>query len=210
MTIATVDRADGPDVVERGALAEEDRLRADMYDLLAAVLRAPPDDAMLDALAALEGDGSEIGRAVDALAHLASTTDAARAAREHHDLFIGLGRGELVPYGSYYLTGFLHEKPLGELRRALRELGLARAEEVREPEDHVAALMEVMAGLIDGRHGAGVSREEQAAFFERHVGSWAGHFFADLEGARAAVLYAPIGTIGRGLMEVEARAFAMA
>ena len=196
----------------RGAalpLDAEDRLRAEMYGLLAALLRAPPDDRMLAALSALEGDESEIGRAVEALARMAGETDAGRAGREHHDLFIGLGRGELVPYGSYYLTGFLNEKPLGELRRAMREHGFARAEGVREPEDHVASVMEMMASLIDGRHGASVARDRQAAFFDAHVGSWAPYFFRDLEGAQHAVLYAPVGTIGRVLMEVEAQAFAM-
>ena len=196
----------------RGAalpLDSEDRLRAEMYGLLAALLRSPPDAPMLDALAALEGDESEIGRAVEALARMAASTDEGRAAREHHDLFIGLGRGELVPYGSYYLTGFLNEKPLGELRRAMRERGFARAEGVREPEDHVASVMELMAALIDGRHGAPAPRAEQAAFFETHVGSWTPYFFRDLEGAKGAVLYAPVGTIGRALMEVEAQAFAM-
>ena len=193
------------------ALAPEDAMRAQAYTLLAALLRSPPDTEMLAALQGLqaEADDSEIGRAVGALARIAGSFDAGRAQREYHDLFIGIGRGELVPYGSYYLTGFLNEKPLGELRREMWARGFARAENVREPEDHVASLMEMMASMIEGRHAAPVPLAEQAAFFSRHVGSWAGHFFKDLEGARAAVLYAPVGTIGRVLMEVEAQAFAM-
>ena len=199
------------DETVRAALpvAEEDALRAEMYGLLAAVLRMPPDAAMLDALASLEGDESEIGRAVAALARVAERSDEGRAAREHHDLFVGLGRGELVPYGSYYLTGFLHEKPLGDLRRAMRERGLQRVRGVSEPEDHAAGVLEAMAALVDGRHGTPAGHTEQKLFFEAHVGSWMPYFFRDLEGAKAAVLYAPVGTIGRALMEVEAAAFEM-
>ena len=220
MAIGTIDRAAAPvdDSAGRETRApapppvtDEDRLRAELYDLLAALLRGAPDGTMLDALSHLEGDDDTgIGRAAGALARIAATFDAPRAAREYHDLFIGVGRGELVPYGSYYLTGFLNEKPLGDLRGAMRELGLRRAEGGREPEDHAASLLEMMAGLIDGRFGAPAATGEQAAFFERHLGSWMPYFFRDLEGAGGAVLYAPVGTIGRTLMEVEAQAFAMA
>ena len=190
-------------------LAPEDRARADLYDLLAALLRSPPTAEMLHALAALEGDSTPLGEAVEALAHIAARMDAGRASHEFHDLFIGIGRGELVPYGSYYLTGFLNEKPLGELRRTMRERGMRRSSAVREPEDHIAALMEMMSGTIRGTLGVDRSLAAQRLFFDRHVGSWAGHFFRDLEAAPSAVLYAPIGTLGRAMMEVEATAFAM-
>ena len=184
-------------------------MRAELYTLLAALLRASPDSDTLAALVDLEGDNTPLGRAIDALATMAGKIALQRIAREYHDLFIGMGRGELVPFGSYYLTGFLNEKPLGELRRTMRERGIERAESVREPEDHIAALMEMMAGEITGAFGAPASVASQAAFFERHIGSWAPHFFKDLEEARSAVFYAPVGTIGRTLMEVEAQAFAM-
>lgn len=184
-------------------------MRADLYGLLAALLRAAPDADTLRALTAMTGDATAMGRAVDALARLAAATDEAGAAREYHDLFVGVGRGELVPYGSYYLTGFLNEKPLGLLRRELARLGIERAENVREPEDHIAALMEVMAGLVTGAFGAAPDHAEQAAFFRAHVEPWAGHFFADLEGARGSRLYAPVGAVGRQMIAVEAEAFAM-
>ena len=219
MTIGTIDRAALPVDAAAGhearasasrPVTDEDRLRAELYDLLAALLRGAPDAAMLHALTRLEGDDeTEIGQAATALARIAATFDPPRAAREFHDLFVGIGRGELVPYGSYYLTGFLNEKPLGDLRATMRGLGLRRAEGKREPEDHAAALLEIMAGLIDGRFEAPAGHAEQSAFFARHVGAWMPYFFRDLEGAQGAVLYAPVGTIGRGLMEVEAQAFAM-
>lgn len=181
-------------------------MRADLYDLLAALLRAAPDAAMLRALASLEGDETELGRAVDALARIAASAGEGETAREYHDLFIGVGRGELVPYGSYYLTGFLNEKPLGLLRRDFARLGIERGQGVREPEDHVAALMEAMAGLVRGTLG---TAGEDRAFHAAHVAPWASHFFSDLEGARGSRLYAPVGTIGRHFMGVEADAFAM-
>ena len=202
-------------VASNRTLAPEDDARADLYSLLAALLRAAPDAAMLRALAALEvsGDDTPIGRAVTALGRIAGSVGEATAAREYHDLFIGVGRGELVPYGSYYLTGFLNEKPLGLLRADLAKLGVERADGVREPEDHIAALLEVMAGLIRGTLGTGApsadGSSEAAGLFSAHIEPWAGHFFADLEGARGSMLYAPVGTLGRELIAVEAEAFAM-
>jgi TorA maturation chaperone TorD len=190
-------------------LASEDVLRAQMYRFLARLLAAPPDDALLKSVVGMEGDETNLGKAMLSLATLASKTDLPRAEEEYHDLFIGVARGELLPYGSYYLTGFLHEKPLSKLRNDMARLGIARDEERKEPEDHIAALMDMMAGLITGEFGDPVPLAEQKAFFEAHISSWASHFFADLEGAKTSVLYAAVGTIGRSFMEIEATAFSM-
>jgi TorA maturation chaperone TorD len=110
---------------------------------------------------------------------------------------------------SYYLTGFLHEKPLARLRDDMARLGIARQETVKEPEDHIAALFEMMAGLIVGEFGAVASLEDQKQFFTTHVGSWAKHFFKDLEGAKASVLYAALASAGRIFMDIEEMAFTM-
>ncbi|MCU9846458.1 molecular chaperone TorD family protein [Defluviimonas sp. WL0024] len=189
------------------AITEEDRLRADLYGFLSALFAAPPDRALLDKTAALTGDASPLGRAIAALAKLAAAATPVSAKREFTRLFIGLGRGELLPYASYYLTGFLNEKPLMLLRRDMATLGLARSESVYEPEDNIASLMEMMAGLIDGRFGMVRPLDRQKEFFNRHVAPWAGHFFADLETAKGSVLYAPVGTIGREFMVIEKEAF---
>lgn len=191
------------------AIPEEELLRARLYSLLSNLLAAAPGEAVLAALRDGEGDASELGRAFSALAGKARATTPAAATREYHDLFIGLGRGELVPYGSYYLTGFLHEKPLAALRRDLARLGLERAAEVKEPEDHIAALCEVMAGLIDGSFGAPAPLPVQRELFERHIAPWAGRFFADLEAAAAADFYREVARIGRIFLGVETTAFAM-
>jgi len=192
----------------RAALPDEDRMRASFYDLLAALLARPADKQILAACAALEGDDATLGKAVSTLARLARSAQPRQVSREFHDLFIGLGRGELLPYASYYLTGFLHEKPLAKLRGDMAELGIERADGVAEPEDNIASLMEMMAGLIRGEFGE-MSETRQRDFFNTHIAPWAEHFFTDLEGAKASVLYAPVGTMGRLFMEIEKTAFRM-
>lgn len=189
-------------------LPDEEAQRARLYALLGRLLAAPPDAGLLGALAGLRGDDSELGRAFAALAQ-AATADPDAVAQEYHDLFIGLTRGELLPYGSYYRTGFLHEKPLAALRGALAALGIARSPAVKEPEDHIAALCEVMAGLIDGAYGAAQPLAVQREFFEAHIAPWAGRFFADLTAAEAARFYAAVGELGRLFAAIEAAAFAM-
>ncbi len=128
---------------------------------------------------------------------------------EFNALFIGLGRGELLPYASYYMTGFLNEKPLAVLRNDMARLGITRAENVFEPEDNIASLCEMMAGLITGRFGAPAELQLQKDFFNRHIGPWAEHFFSDLEAAKSSVFYASVGSVGRAFMEIEREAFRM-
>ncbi|MDE0335523.1 MAG: molecular chaperone TorD family protein, partial [Defluviicoccus sp.] len=129
-------------------IPEEDRLRAGMYDFLGALLARPPDAELLRKSTALTGDDSEVGRAVRTLARIAAATGPEAVEDEYNTLFIGLGRGELLPYASYYLTGFLNEKPLAALRDDMKALGIVRADDVFEPEDHIASLFEMMAGMI--------------------------------------------------------------
>lgn len=191
-------------------IAEEDRLRADWYVLLARLLSAAPDDEVLALLRGLKGDETELGRGIDALSTAARATDKVAVQDEYFALFIGVGQGELLPYASYYLSGFLNEKPLARLRQDMAALGIARAGDVKEPEDHIASLCEMMAGMITGAFGEPVDLAEQQRFFTRHIGCWAPRFFEDLEAARAAALYMPVGTIGRVFMAIESQAFEMA
>ncbi len=191
-------------------IAEEDQLRADLYDYLGVLLSAPPSKALLKKTAALSGDETDLGTAITALARVAASRGEKAAESEFNALFIGVGRGELLPYASYYLTGFLNEKPLAVLRNDMASLQISRAANVFEPEDNIASLCEMMAGMITGRFGKPASLERQKEFFNRHIGPWAGHFFADLEGAKGSVLYAPVGAIGRVFMEIEKQAFRMA
>ena len=190
-----------------GDVEEVDAARAQEYTLLAALLSRAPDQALLDRLANLRGDPSPLGVAHAALAEAASRTNAEHVEREYFDLFIGLGRGELLPYGSYYISGFLYERPLARLREQLSRLGVERADGESEPEDHAAILCEIMAGLINGRlpAEAGADRE----LFGKHLSPWIGRFFADLERAEAADFYRKVGTLGRLFVDIETEAFAL-
>jgi TorA maturation chaperone TorD len=193
---------------EAVAADEVDAARAREYGLLALLLRRAPDSDLLSRLAALCGDASALGLAHAALAAAATAANIERVEREFFDLFIGIGRGELVPHGSFYLTGFLNERPLARLRNDLARLGIERVESETEPEDHAAVLCEIMACLAGGSFGTppGADRE----LFDKHLAPWMGRFFADLERAQAADFYRGVGVIGRILMEIESEAFALA
>lgn len=190
-------------------IADEDVLRARVYDLLGVLLRDAPSGDLLAELTSLKGDDTPLGSAIGALAKVAKAANPPTVAREFHDLFIGLGRGELLPYASYYMTGFLNEKPLAKLRNDMARLNMERAPSVYEPEDNIGSLCEMMAGLIHGRFGSPADLQTQKDFFATHLAPWAGHFFTDLEGAEYSLLYAPVGTVGARFMEIEKEAFRM-
>lgn len=190
------------------AVPEEDMQRAGVYALLSRLLAKPMDCDTIAFVRELTGDESPLGQAVNALATMTKRTTQAVAEEEYTVLFYGFGAGgELAPFGSQYLTGFAYEKPLADLRRDLDDLGIVRAEGVSDPEDHIAFVCEVMHGVITGAFGQPASLERQRAFFEAHLAPWAGHFFADMEKAKAAVVYMPVGTIGKLFMEIEREAF---
>lgn len=189
------------------AVDDVDVARAQEYALLATLLMGSPDAQLLGRLARLKGDPTPLGVAHAALGDAAAKADAERVAREYFDLFIGLGRGELLPYASYYLTGFLYERPLARLRGDLKRLGLEQAEGQSEPEDHAGILCEIMARIVSGEIETQPDADRQ--IFQKHMAPWIGRFFTDLERADAAHFYASVGTLGRTLMEIESEAFAL-
>ncbi len=191
-------------------IPQEDQLRADFYGFLSALLARPASAELLTQTAALSGDDSELGQAINALARVAKVCKAPAVESEFNRLFIGLGRGELLPYGSFYLTGFLNEKPLAALRKDMLGLRIEREKNVFEPEDNIASLLEMMGGMITGRFGEPVPLDRQAEFFNKHIAPWAGHFFADLEAAKSSVFYAAVGAAGKAFIEIEREAFRMA
>ena len=193
----------------QAVVSEEDELRAQLYEFLATLLRVEPTDAVVKQVSDLSGDDTPIGQASSTLAHLAQKMDGTSVRNEYVDLFIGVGRGELLPYCSYYLTGFLNEKPLAKLRQDMAAIGIARADGVKEPEDHIASLCDMMAGLIRGQFSRSFTLAEQASFFKKHLAPWAGLFFNDLESAKNAVFYAPVGSIGKVFMDIESKSFDM-
>ncbi|HYG89962.1 MAG TPA: molecular chaperone TorD family protein [Azospirillum sp.] len=191
------------------AVPDEEILRAQAYGLLAGLLSQAPDADALRALSVMNGDDSPLGSAFAALAAAARIATPEGVADEYGTLFIGVGGGELTPFGSYYRTGFLNEKPLAELRGDMARLGIARADDVKEPEDHIAALCEMMAGLITGAFGDPADLGEQRAFYDRHIASWAPRFFVDLEGSPSAAFYRAVGTLGRRFLDIESQGFAL-
>jgi TorA maturation chaperone TorD len=184
-----------------------DHARAQEYALLATLLSHSPDARMLTGLAGLRGDASPLGMAHAALAKAAGRTDEAAAAREYFELFAGLGQGMLLPYASHYLTGTLYGRPLAGLRETLRNLGIERAAGRSEPEDHVAILCEIMAGLIRAEFAAPADADRQ--FFATHLASWIRRFFVDLENVKSAAFYARVGSLGRAFTDIETRAFSL-
>jgi TorA maturation chaperone TorD len=202
-------------MVEEGSLLTEaapvldevERGRADLYRLLGFALARPPTMRLIDYLSQLDGGTGALGEALRDTAEAARSTRLEAAVREYDALFIGMTRGELLPYASYYLTGFLHERPLARLREDMARLGLARAQGHSDPEDHIGTVCEVMAGLIDGGGDIPLPLADQRAFFGRHVEPWAGRFFADLEAASSARFYRPLGTLGRLLVEIDHHGF---
>lgn len=194
------------------ATSDQNEVRAQHWALLARLLAASPDRALLDALSALEGDETALGRAYAALAAAAAEAEPRAVEAEYFELFIGVGRGELLPYASFYLTGFLNERPLAELRGDLGVMGVEREDGRHEPEDHIATLCEVMAGLAAGAYDAsvlGCGAAGEAGFFARHVEPWAASFFEDLAKAPSARFYRAVAEVGRLYTEIEGRAFAL-
>ena len=187
----------------------EDQLRADMYSFLANLLRAEPSAELVNQLTKLESDESPIGKSIKTLSKLASSLDLPTIRDEYVRIFIGVGRGEILPFASYYLTGFLKDKPLAKLRNDMKEIGIQLAENVKEPEDHIASLFDMMSGLILGKFSKKFSIGEQKDFFNRHLAPWVDLLMMDIESSRIAVFYSPIGTIGREFMEIERSSFSM-
>ncbi len=198
-----------PTPLSAAGLGEEDALRANAYTLLGHLLAQAPDAGMLALLRSIqipEAAASLMAEAWRGLRQAAESAESADLDDEYFQLFIGIGQGELVPYGSWYLTGFLMEKPLAELRLDLARLGIERRDGVREPEDHAAALCETMGMIItDPTIPFGMQR----LFFEKHLAPWLGRFFRDLGQTGSARFYRAVGLVGERFMEIEAKYLAM-
>ena len=186
---------------------ETDRARAQEYALLATLLSHSPSSEMIRRLALLRGDATPLGSAHAALGEAARRVNEESVEREYFDLFVGVGRGLLLPYASHYLTGALYGRPLARLREALQHLGIEKAAQRSEPEDHAAILCEIMAGLVGGGLAAPAGTDRD--FFEKHLARWIRRFFVDLEQEPSAGFYACVGALGRTFIEVEAEAFAL-
>lgn len=183
---------------------DEGDLRVVAYSILASMLGTPPTQDLLDYLAHIhpssDSDLNSVGQAWQQIRLAAAESSIKSLDDEYHDLFIGLGRGEVLPYGSWHLAGFLMEQPLSDLRDDLKSLGIESDESIKEPEDHISTLCEAMA-LIIRAEDIDESRERQ--FFLRHIHSWAGKFFKELQSAKSAHFYKSVGCFGQRFVELE-------
>lgn len=188
---------------------DSDQIRASSYALLANLLANPPSEALLSELQRIETDTDDSKDVVNAWSMLklaAQRHSAESIADEYHVLFIGIGRGELVPFASWYLTGFLMEKPLAHLRQRLSELGFEQLEDVHEPEDHAAALCDVISQLILDDE---TDFETERAFYEDFIGNWMKRFFSDLQKSESSGFHGAVGQLGEAILDIENRYFAM-
>jgi TorA maturation chaperone TorD len=185
-----------------------DKARAEHYQLIATLLRKPPTAELLAGLAQLSGDASPLGMARIRLAEAAAAATEQSAGEEFFKLFIGVGRGEIVPYGSFYLTGFLHERPLARVREDLARLGLERRDGIYEPEDHITTLLEAMSAII--MRDTGLELLEAGTderFFAQHVRRFAPRLFADIAVSQTAKFYRTVAEFAAAFIEIEAEAF---
>jgi TorA maturation chaperone TorD len=189
----------------------EEVARAELYGLLAQLWIAPPDAALLDQFKVAVTQAPERGAFLEApwealVATLRATTPQA-AADEYAALFGGVGKPEVFLYGSYYLAGFLNEKPLANLRTDLAALGLERDETRGETEDHIACVCEVMRYLIAGDDLAVANLEQQRRFFRAHLQPWAEKLCDAVEAQARAEVWRAVAGFTRAFVQVETQGF---
>jgi TorA maturation chaperone TorD len=180
-------------------------IRTDCYVLLASLLAKQPSEELRDILQKLDWDEAipgELNQALTALCRAAHDYSLAAMRDEFDRLFVGLGCGEAIPYASWYREKMIQGLPLVPLRSDLVRLGIVRRSDNHEPEDHAAALCEVMA--IISREDSGSNMTTQAGFFQQHIASWMGNFFKDLQSAKSAGFYRAVGLFGSRFLEFEA------
>lgn len=194
-------------------IPDEDLARAGFYALLARLFYGPPDPSLLRQLSgagpmAVADEGAALPRAWNGLRESAAGRDPQALRQEFDELFIGVGKAPVMLYASYYLTGFLMEKPLAALRQDLTTLGIARREEIAEPEDHIAAVADVMRLLIGDTHTPARERTaRQREFFLKHLQPWYGGLCAAIAQVPQADFYGRVGAFARAFLDLESEAF---
>ena len=196
----------------------EDQVRADFYALLATLLYRAPDDAILRAIMLSPEPVAETNS--DASAALANTWAALAAASgavshdavdaEYQEAFVGVGRPPVMLFGSFYLSGFMNERPLAQLRGDLIALGFARDPHVTEPEDHLAALCDVMRALILGDvSDAPAAIQQQRSFFVKHMQPWVVQCCNAILQNEKTNYYRRVAAFAKAFFEIEIQAFEM-
>ena len=192
----------------------EELQRAELYGLLARLWFAPPDAALFEQFAVAVTEAPQRGSFLEApwqaLVSAMRAGSEQAASDEYEALFIGIGKPDILLYGSHHLAGALNEKPLVALRTDLAELGLARDATIGETEDHLSFLFEVMRYLIAGDDVAVCNLERQRRFFRAHLQPWvAGPLCDAVERHPRARLYATLALFTRAFVQVETQGFDM-
>jgi TorA maturation chaperone TorD len=191
--------------------SDEDAARADLWGLLALLFIAPPSQQILLQLAGKVASGNTQGGALQlAWSHLLHTAGAVTPGQvrdEFETLFGGTGRPAVYVYGSFYLAGALHEKPLARLRADLQDIGLARRIDLGESEDHFAILAETMRFLIAGDDPVVCTLTRQRDLFQRHIQPWGAQMCEAIEGDRTAQFYRALAAFTREFLQIEQMAF---
>ncbi len=197
--------------LQRSSALDEEVARAEMYGLLATLFYQAPDTDLLAQLQAAVTEAPEQGGFLEepwrALVAQARDMSTAQIAQEYSALFGGVGKPEVYLFGSHYLSGFLNEKPLVQLRDDLAGLGLTRDTRMPETEDHVAYLLEVMRYLIAGDDVAVCNLTRQAEFFSRHLQPWVSQMCQDNTSQPKDALYGRLAVLTEAFASVEAQGF---
>jgi TorA maturation chaperone TorD len=190
---------------------KEEAARADLYGLLARLWAGPPDAALLRQFeqAPAPAPGAYLTAAWQELSNALRATTPEAAAGEYNTLFLGVGKPEVFLYGSYYLSGFLHETPLVALRDELASLGLVRDAAAGETEDHIAFLCEVMRYLVAGDDVQRCNLERQRRFWRAHLQPWIDRVCDAVQAHEAAGVYAAVAGFTRAFAQVETQALDM-
>lgn len=197
----------------RSSALDEETARAEVYGLLAQLYYARPTAELLAALRLAPTEAPAAGAFLEEpwrnLVGSARALSDEAIAGEYDALFGGVGKPEVYLYGSHYLGGFLNEKPLVALRKALAELGLGRDQAMHDTEDHIAYVCEVMRYLIAGDDVAVANLTHQQAFFTAHVQTWANALCEALAAHPRAQFYAALAAFTQAFVAVESQAFDM-
>ena len=198
-------------------LTPEDLARADLYGLLALLFYEPPSAELLQKIAQF-GQDVDVGIQDESSILFAPWQELVDAAKnssvqdwqdEYENAFIGVGKQEIFLYGSYYLTGFLNEKPLAALRETLLKLGLQASDGMSETEDHIACLCEVMRYLVAGEDLSVCNLTQQKVFFNQHIRTWSSELFEVLQNHPSLRFYNLVGALAATFFEIEGQAFDM-
>ncbi|MFP5466675.1 MAG: molecular chaperone [Gammaproteobacteria bacterium] len=199
------------DRIPVSSVLDEETARAEVYGLLAALYYAPPGAGLLAQLRVAVTEAPAAGGFLEEpwrqLVGTVREMSDQQVADEYDALFGGVGKPEVYLFGSYYLSGFLNEKPLAALRGDLAALGLARDEAMPESEDHFACVCEVMRYLIAGDDVEVANLTQQQKFFSTHVQPWAVRMCDAITAHPRARFYAVLAAFTGAFISVETQGF---